>query len=273
MTTMRPAARAADARRMDPAELHGRVALVTGAAGGIGSAVVERLAQAGAAVIALDADGERVGHLAAQAQAAGHQVSAHQLDVTDATQVEAVLLAAAEEHGPADILVHVAGVLHHSSVAELSEQTWRQTFAINTDGVFHVSRAAARPMIERKSGTIVTVTSNAALVPRVNLAAYAASKAAATMFTKCLGLELAPFGIRCNIVAPGSTDTPMLRQAGQSPASAIAGVPEQWRLGVPLGRIADPADVAAAVLFLASPASRHTTMHTLLVDGGATLTT
>ncbi|HEX4818151.1 MAG TPA: 2,3-dihydro-2,3-dihydroxybenzoate dehydrogenase [Nonomuraea sp.] len=246
---------------------------MTGAAGGIGQAVVWALAQAGAAVTALDADGERADQVAAHARAAGYAVTARQLDVTAPAQVEAVLAAAQAEYGPPGILVNVAGVLHHGPVTELPTETWRWLFAVNTDGVFHLCREAAWPMIQRRAGVIVTVTSNAATVPRTQLAGYAASKAAAAMFTRCLGLELAGYGIRCNIVAPGSTDTPMLRQAGQSPASAIEGVPQDFRLGIPLGRIAAPADVADAVLFLCSEQSRHITMQTLHVDGGAALAT
>jgi 2,3-dihydro-2,3-dihydroxybenzoate dehydrogenase len=106
------------------------------------------------------------------------------------------------------------------------------------------------------------------------MAAYAASKAAAVMFTKCLGLELAGDGIRCNVVAPGSTDTPMLRGMwadGDGAATVLAGSPGAYRVGVPLGRIGAAEDVADAVLFLASDLARHITMHDLYVDGGAAL--
>jgi 2,3-dihydro-2,3-dihydroxybenzoate dehydrogenase len=102
------------------------------------------------------------------------------------------------------------------------------------------------------------------------MAAYAASKAAATLFTKCLGLELAEHGIRCNVVSPGSTDTAMQRGL-QTLDAAVAGDLGRYRVGIPLGRVADPADVADSVLFLASDRARHITMHDLYVDGGATL--
>jgi 2,3-dihydro-2,3-dihydroxybenzoate dehydrogenase len=126
----------------------------------------------------------------------------------------------------------------------------------------------------RGAGSIVTVGSNAATVPRTQMAAYAASKAASHQFTRCLGLELAAHGIRCNIVAPGSTDTPMQRQLwtdAQAAERIVRGSIESFRTGIPLGRIAAPADVAEAVLFLLSNAARHITLHTLCVDGGATL--
>ncbi|MGH3239893.1 MAG: SDR family oxidoreductase, partial [Spirillospora sp.] len=106
-------------------------------------------------------------------------------------------------------------------------------------------------------------------VPRGGMAAYAASKAAAAHLTRCLGLEMAPHGVRCNIVSPGSTDTPMLRALGAG--DVIAGDAAAFRTGIPLGRIAAPADIAEAVLFLLSERARHITMHELYVDGGAAL--
>jgi 2,3-dihydro-2,3-dihydroxybenzoate dehydrogenase len=129
-------------------------------------------------------------------------------------------------------------------------------------------------MVPRRSGAVVTVTSNAAGTARADMAAYAASKAAAAMFTKCLGLEVAGFGIRCNVVAPGSTDTPMLTSMWRDPSGrtrTVRGDPGTFRVGIPLGRVASPDDVAEAVAFLLSDRARHITMHDLTVDGGATL--
>jgi 2,3-dihydro-2,3-dihydroxybenzoate dehydrogenase len=118
------------------------------------------------------------------------------------------------------------------------------------------------------------VASNAAGVPRAEMAAYAASKAAAAHFTRCLGLELAPRGIRCNVVAPGSTDTAMLRSMwaeGQGAQSTIDGSPQHYKIGIPLRKLAQPEEVAEAVLFLASNRASHITMQDLYVDGGAAL--
>jgi len=176
--------------------------------------------------------------------------------------------------GPIDIGVNVAGILATGLVAETDDAEWRRVMEINVGGVFHVSRALARVMAPRRSGNIVTVSSNAAGIPRHGMAAYAASKAAATMFTRCLGLELAPLGIRCNIVAPGSTLTPM--QTGmwadaQGAEQVIAGAPETFRTGIPLGRLATPDDIADSVIFLLSDQARHITMADIYVDGGATL--
>lgn len=206
--------------------------------------------------------------------AAPGTVTAYPLDVTDGEAVAATVAAVEDELGPIDVLVNVAGILRTAPVTELTDQEWHDTFAVNAGGVFRTSRAVAARMAARRSGCIVTVASNAAGTPRTGMAAYAASKAAATMFTKCLGLELARSGVRCNVVAPGSTDTPMqhgLWRGRDARQRVIDGDPAAYRAGIPLGRIADPADIADAVVFLASDRARHITMQDLYVDGGATL--
>ncbi|MET7343109.1 2,3-dihydro-2,3-dihydroxybenzoate dehydrogenase [Streptomyces sp. NPDC005547] len=258
-------------------ELAGRLALVTGAGRGIGEAVVRALAARGCRVLATDVDAEGVDALA---QEYVGSVVGRTLDVTDAAAVEALVADAEDTLGALDIAVNVAGILRCSPVAELTDEDWAATFAVNTDGVFHVSRAVSRRMAGRGAGSIVTVASNAAGIPRTTMAAYAASKAASVMFTKCLGLELAPLGIRCNTISPGSTLTDMQRgmwPAGEArddgPAAqrVIAGDLASYRTGIPLGRIAEPSDVAEAVAFLVSDRARHITLHDLYVDGGATL--
>ncbi|WP_224366822.1 2,3-dihydro-2,3-dihydroxybenzoate dehydrogenase [Hyalangium versicolor] len=250
-----------------------RVALVTGAAQGIGAAVARALAGE-AAIAAIDAQAEGLSGLVKELRANGGRAAAFPTDVRDVAAVERTVEAVEHELGPIGILVNVAGILRVGPALSLSDEDWNTTFAVNTHGVFHVSRAVARRMVPRQAGVIVTVSSNAASVPRMHMAAYASSKAASTMFTQCLGLELAPHNIRCNVVSPGSTDTAMQRGLWKDENGAqavIAGSLETFRLGIPLRRIATPADIANAVSFLVSDRARHITMHDLRVDGGATL--
>lgn len=249
----------------------GKLAFVTGAGGGIGRAVVELLLTSGASVVASDFDDNLLQELAGDHQ---KQLFCRVLDVRDSAAVDAVIADAEEKFGPIELGINVAGILSTTTVIETDDAAWRNVFAVNTDGVFHVSRALARVMQPRHSGVIVTVSSNAAGIPRHAMAAYAASKAAATMFTRCLGLELAPHGIRCNIVAPGSTLTPM--QTGmwadeRGAERVIAGLPEQFKTGIPLQKLATPQDIAQAVIFLLSDQAGHITMADLYVDGGATM--
>lgn len=250
-----------------------RVALVTGAAQGIGAEVARVLASE-ATIAALDTNAEGLLSLVAELRGKGQKATAWPVSVSDAAAVETVVERIERELGPIHTLVNVAGVLRMSPVVSLSDEDWATTFGVNTNGVFHVSRAVARRMMPRRAGVIVTVGSNAAGTPRMQMAAYAASKAASTMFTKCLGLELAEYGIRCNVVSPGSTDTAMQRGMWKDEHGAqavIAGASETFRVGIPLRRIASPRDIAEAVQFLASDRARHITMHDLCVDGGATL--
>jgi 2,3-dihydro-2,3-dihydroxybenzoate dehydrogenase len=196
------------------------------------------------------------------------------LDVRDTAAVVHTVQRVEQSMGPIDALVNVAGVLCVGPVLETTDADWLAVFDVNATGVLRLSREVARHMTGRRRGVIVTVASNAAGVPRMHMAAYASAKAAAAHFTRCLGLELAEFGIRCNVVSPGSTDTPMQRgmwTAEAGAAATVSGRPDLFKVGIPLGRIADPEDVAAAVVFLTSDHARHITMHDLYVDGGASL--
>ncbi|MFD0571255.1 2,3-dihydro-2,3-dihydroxybenzoate dehydrogenase [Kitasatospora gansuensis] len=254
--------------------MENRVALVTGAAGGIGGAVVRALSERGVTVALVDRDGDRLTELAKELRNAGGRAEAFPADVTDSAEVEAVVEAVEQQLGGIDYLVNGAGVLRLGAAKDLTDQDWSATFAVNTTGVFFISRAVVNRMVAARRGAIVTVASNAAGTARVDMSAYAASKAAATMFTKCLGLEVSKFGIRCNVVAPGSTDTPMLSALWEDDSAAqasIDGVASAYRVGIPLGRIAQPSHIADAVLFLLSDQAAHITMHDLTVDGGAAL--
>lgn len=251
-----------------------RLALVTGAAGGIGAAVVRTLAEQGVLVAAVDRHAGRLAEETAKLAADGLPVTAFAADVTDSAAVDTVVDRIEEDLGPVDYLVNAAGVLRLGEVTACTDEDWTSTFAVNTTGVFHLSRAVVGRMVRRGAGAVVTVASNAAATPRTGMAAYAASKAAAEMFTKSLGLEVARHGIRCNIVAPGSTDTPMLSSMwhdDSGPRATLAGNLDAFRVGIPLGKLARPTDVADAVAYLLSDRASHITLHTLTVDGGAAL--
>lgn len=255
-------------------DLAGCTVLVTGAAQGIGAAVARALCAQGARVAALDRQPEGLASLAAWAEGTGHTLQPWIVDLTDTAALHTCLADVARRLGPVQRLASVAGVLHLGAADALADTAWQHSFAVNTHAVFQLCQALAPGMKARGGGAIVAVGSNAAGVPRSGMAAYAASKAAMQQYLRCLGLELAGHGVRCNLVAPGSTDTPMQRQLWTSPESAqriLEGDLASHRLGIPLGRIAQPEDVAQAVLFLLSDASRHITLATLTVDGGATL--
>jgi len=249
-------------------QFEGRTAFVTGAGGGIGLAVVRALLDEGARVAATDVAAGALAELACD------RLHVATLDVTNSADVDRLVDDIAQRWGGIDFGVNVAGALSTTPILATTDEEWNRVFAVNTSGVFHVSRALARHMTPRRRGSIVTVGSNAAGVPRQNMAAYAASKVAAAMFTRCLGLELARYGIRCNIVAPGSTLTPMqtgMWSDNRGAERVIEGSLDTYRTGIPLGKLARPEDIADAVLFLLSEKAAHITMADLYVDGGATL--
>ncbi|MEV7611850.1 SDR family oxidoreductase [Streptomyces sp. NPDC089799] len=252
-----------------------RVVVVTGAAGGIGSAVCRALAGCGARVAAVDRDGAGLARLEAAAAATDGTcvpVRSYACDVTAADAAEETLPRVEEDLGPVAALVNVAGVLRCGPALACTPADWAAVMAVNATAVFLWSKAAAALMARHGRGGIVTVASNAAGIPRAGMAAYAASKAAAAAYTLSLGLETAPLGIRANVVCPGTTDTPMLGRLGpDAAAAAVRGDPAAYRTGIPAGRVAEPGDVADAVLFLLSDQARHITLHSLYVDGGAAL--
>lgn len=252
-----------------PAELkamnfQGKRVWVTGAGQGIGCCVAKKLCALNAEVIGLDQ----------QFNATDYPFQTEFLDVSNPTQVECVCKTLLAANPRLDVLINVAGLLRLGTVDELGLDDWKMCFDVNVSGVFYLLRQLVPIFKQRHSGAIVTVASNAAHVPRLRMAAYCASKAALVSLSHCVGLELAPFGVRCNLVSPGSTDTAMLRgmsDVDDMRQKVITGLPEDFKLGIPLGKIATPDEIAHAVLFLASDMASHITLQDLVVDGGATL--
>ncbi|MDZ7925140.1 MAG: SDR family oxidoreductase [Marinagarivorans sp.] len=272
-----------------------QLAVVTGAAQGIGKTIADDLAAQGTTVIRLDkrfvemakddeclSSVENMSLVKKPTQAVPTQAVPvpaagdfnYPLDVSDHYAVKQLIERVEREHGAITQLVCAAGILRAGALNECSFEDWQTTFNINTHGVFNVCQAVAGYMRQRKMGSIVVISSNAATTPRMGMGAYAASKAAVSHYVRCLGLELACDQVRCNIVAPGSTDTPMLaaltRNAERTRETLQGSLPN-YRVGIPLGRIASPQMISNAALFLLSPAAAHITLQTLTVDGGATL--
>ncbi|MFG2146324.1 SDR family NAD(P)-dependent oxidoreductase [Streptomyces sp. NPDC048696] len=255
--------------------IEGRTALVTGAAGGIGSAVASCLAAAGATVVAADIDEGRAAALADSLREAGSTAHGLRMDVTDPADVERVVDTVERSVGPIGILVNAAGVLGRvAALTECEDAEWQRVFAVNAHGPFTCMRAVGRRMAERRDGRIITVGSNSAAIVKTGQGLYGASKAAAHYLTNCLGLELAGLGVRCLVVAPGTTETAMSRAnwhlSGRREA-LLHGEPDSYRVGIPRGRFAQPEEIASIVAFLASDQAAHLTVTTVTVDGGTSL--
>lgn len=229
-----------------PAGLGSRTVLVTGAASGIGRACAELACREGAGVILADLD-----LAGAEAAAASMQGKARALpvDIADPDSVESLV----ERSGAVDVLVHCAAVGPNGPVLELSNEDWRRVLSVNLDGTFFVTRAVARGMAARRSGTIVLLASDRGLIGMRSGPAYAASKGAVIAYMKSLALELGPYGVTVNAVNPGTTDTPFAREGTSD---------EEWadrERRDPLGRLSFPQEIAQIVLFLASPERRFMT--------------
>ena len=251
-------------------EFENKIAIVSGAAQGIGQSVADALLNAGAHVVELDIRFPSTG-LKFDNNRKSYQLG---LDVTNSEAVTKAIQAIETTIGPIDYLANVAGILRMGALTETTDTDWSNTFNVNTTGAFNMCRAVARVMIPRQRGAIVAVSSNSSSVPRMNMGSYCASKAATTQLIKCFGLELAQYNIRCNIVSPGSTDTDMQRQLWEGPSDAqkvIQGSLDTHRIGIPLQKIASTESIAHSVMFLLSDDASHMTMANTIVDGGATL--
>jgi 2,3-dihydro-2,3-dihydroxybenzoate dehydrogenase len=237
---------------------------VTGAGQGIGLHTALAFQQAGATVIGFDKtfSGE------------SYPFRTEVMDITDSQAVAAVCQRLLAEQPVLDVLVNGAGILCMGATDDISDDDWQSCLAVNAGGAFNLFRHTLPVFRRQQRGAIVSIASNAAHVPRVGMSAYCASKAALRSLCLTVGLEMAPFGVRCNLVSPGSTNTPMQQAMWQTPDAeqrTIAGFPEKFKLGIPLGKIALPQEVADAVLFLASDSATHITMQDVVIDGGATL--
>ena len=236
-----------------------RIAVITGAASGIGAASARRLAADGLELCLVDRDVEALRQLAVEVNA--NWVVA---DVTEPRAAERVLA----ESGGVDVLVTAAGAIVRRTAEETSDAEWDAALALNLTATFRFCRAAIPAMRAREGGAIVTVGSGWGLVAGPRAVAYAATKAAVVNLTRALAIDHGPDGIRANCVCPGDTDTPLLRdELAQLGEEADAGIAASGA-SRPLGRVAAPAEIAAAIAWLASPDAGHVTGTTLVVDGG-----
>lgn len=251
----------AGGRGMD-VDIAGQVAVVTGAARGIGSAFVEALLLAGASVLAIDRERDELA-AAVHGWPDEGDVSTAVVDVTSWADVADAAATAVARSGRLDIWVNSAGVFPYAQLAHLTAEDLEATFGTNVSGAVAGAQAAASHMTSRGRGTIVNVSSIAAVRARTGRLAYGASKAALEHATRCLAIELAPSGIRVNAIAPGYIDTAMLDWIRRDTA-----VEQAAQAGVPLGRIGLVNDVVGALLFLVSDAASYITGATLPVDGG-----
>lgn len=244
-------------------DLDGQVALVTGAARGIGRAIADTLAGNGAQVVYSDIDGLE--------ELAG--VDARRLDVTDVDEARAVIDAVVADHGRLDILVNNAGVntaAHRVTIDEFPKSEWDRLLAVDLDGPYHVSRAAIPAMRRQGGGRIVNIASIAGLVPLRLQSAFVAAKAGVVNLTKSMAIELGSAGILVNAVAPGSTLTEGTRQLFYGEDGQFHASMQELLDHIPLGRPGDVQEIAHAVLFLAAPESSYINGHVLVVDGGWT---
>jgi NAD(P)-dependent dehydrogenase (short-subunit alcohol dehydrogenase family) len=241
--------------------LEGRVALVTGAASGIGRAIAKRFVGEGANVAAGDID---EAGLQALAEECGDSLAVHRCDVTDEAQQEALAAFAVDRFGGLDVVVANAGAGFASLIVEHPLEEWCRVLDLCLTGVFLTLKHAGGVLVERGAGSIVTTASLNAIQPGRGMGAYCSAKAGVAMLTEVAALEMGPKGVRVNAIAPG-----LVMTAATSPLKDLPGVVDEYVENTPLGRYADPDEIAEVALFLASDASGFMNGSLVSVDGGA----
>ena len=246
------------------ADLSDRVALVTGAARGLGRAISESLAAAGAKIAAIDVNAEALAEMVAAIEATGGVAKAFTCDVTKSEQVNETVDAVVKAYGKLDILVNNAGITRDGMLLRMKDEQWDLVLGINLRGTFLFTRAAAKPLLKSPCGRIINVASVSGLMGNPGQANYSASKAGVIGLTRTVARELASRSVTVNAVAPGFIETDMTAKLGEDLLAQI-------RKEIPLGRLGSPQDVSDAVLFLASDAASFITGHVLTIDGGLTV--